>query len=268
MQPRLLSSMSPAVGRAGCPFLQNASSISQGALPVLMQRFRASCPFLASVPAAAPAHGRGVATKMEMMSNNAASAAAADVSSTASPAVSVCPVMAAGRAVTPQQVSSTMQSAANRAASAPSSPAMTSVQKKKQAEVAAQMAAQISLLENQARAAKCPHIAAAKAAQEAAELAANGAKSHAAANPGVHSAEGTFAGKMDSLKAEGRYRVFFDIQRQCGAFPKAYNHSTMRAAEKNLPEEVTVWCNNGTERNKTDGKTTNAIVRADVFPIL
>ena len=238
--------MSPAVGRAGCPFLQNASSISQGALPVLMQRFRTSCPFLASVPAAAPAHGRGVATKMEMKNNN--SLAGAEVTSTlaASAAVSACPVMATGRAVTQQQPSSSMHSAAaTRPASAPSSPIMTAAQKKKHAELAAQMAAQISLLENQSRAVKtCPH---AKAKQEAAELASNGLKSHAAANPGVHSAEGTFAGKMDSLKAEGRYRVFFDIQRQCGAFPKAYNHSTMRAAEKNLPEEVTVWCNNGTK---------------------
>jgi 5-aminolevulinate synthase len=46
------------------------------------------------------------------------------------------------------------------------------------------------------------------------------------------------------LRNEGRYRVFFDIERQRGQFPKAYNHSLTRRTERTIPDEVTVWCNN------------------------
>src|SRR4051794_40392778 len=42
----------------------------------------------------------------------------------------------------------------------------------------------------------------------------------------------------------GRYRVFFDIARQRGAFPRALNHSAIRQTERNLPQQVTVWCDN------------------------
>ncbi len=50
--------------------------------------------------------------------------------------------------------------------------------------------------------------------------------------------DGAFAQSIDKLKAEGRYRVFADLERICGAFPRAAWHS---------PEgvrEVIVWCSN------------------------
>lgn len=67
------------------------------------------------------------------------------------------------------------------------------------------------------------------------------------AKPGVfnpslsakHNAEVVLSQRMGQLKNEGRYRVFFDIERQAGSFPKAYKHSPGCA-----PKEVTVWCNN------------------------
>ncbi len=40
------------------------------------------------------------------------------------------------------------------------------------------------------------------------------------------------------LKAEGNYRIFADLERQCGAFPRAANHRGDAA------REVTVWCSN------------------------
>jgi len=47
-----------------------------------------------------------------------------------------------------------------------------------------------------------------------------------------------FASALAAVKAEGRYRVFADIERRCGEFPRAtyYGGAT--------PKEITVWCSN------------------------
>ncbi len=50
--------------------------------------------------------------------------------------------------------------------------------------------------------------------------------------------EATFAGYLDGLKAEGRYRVFADIRRTRGAFPAGVRHSDSGATP------ITVWCSN------------------------
>jgi 5-aminolevulinate synthase len=49
-----------------------------------------------------------------------------------------------------------------------------------------------------------------------------------------------FAARLDALKTEGRYRVFADIERLAGQFPRALYRATPDAA----PVEVTVWCSN------------------------
>ncbi len=49
-----------------------------------------------------------------------------------------------------------------------------------------------------------------------------------------------FAARLDALKNEGRYRVFADIERIAGRFPKALYRSTPGG----MPTEVTVWCSN------------------------
>ena len=48
--------------------------------------------------------------------------------------------------------------------------------------------------------------------------------------------EGFFEKRLDALRAEGRYRVFADLERRCGRFPRAYDHR--------IGAEVTVWCSN------------------------
>ena len=48
--------------------------------------------------------------------------------------------------------------------------------------------------------------------------------------------EGFWKTRLGTLRAEGRYRVFADIERRAGAFPRAFHH--------HLSEDVTVWCSN------------------------
>ncbi|MEO0545294.1 MAG: aminotransferase class I/II-fold pyridoxal phosphate-dependent enzyme, partial [Pseudomonadota bacterium] len=47
-----------------------------------------------------------------------------------------------------------------------------------------------------------------------------------------------FTQKLDELKAEGNYRYFAELERQCGKFPKAANHT------EDGVRDVTVWCSN------------------------
>jgi 5-aminolevulinate synthase len=46
-----------------------------------------------------------------------------------------------------------------------------------------------------------------------------------------------FQAQLDQLKEEGNYRIFAELQRKCGDFPKVRNHSDGQ-------DEVTVWCSN------------------------
>jgi 5-aminolevulinate synthase len=48
--------------------------------------------------------------------------------------------------------------------------------------------------------------------------------------------ESFFKQRLDALRAEGRYRVFADLERRCGRFPRAFDHR--------IGAEVTVWCSN------------------------
>src|SRR3954454_24218161 len=48
--------------------------------------------------------------------------------------------------------------------------------------------------------------------------------------------EGYFKQRLDALRAEGRYRLFADLERRCGRFPRAFDHR--------IGAEVTVWCSN------------------------
>ena len=49
--------------------------------------------------------------------------------------------------------------------------------------------------------------------------------------------EKMFQSQLNDLKSEGNYRIFADLERQCGAFPRVRNHG-------DGPDKVTVWCSN------------------------
>ena len=46
-----------------------------------------------------------------------------------------------------------------------------------------------------------------------------------------------FTDQLTTLKAEGNYRIYANLQRQCGTQTRAVNHL-------GEPREVTVWCSN------------------------
>src|SRR3954452_10724568 len=50
--------------------------------------------------------------------------------------------------------------------------------------------------------------------------------------------ESLFRAQLDALRREGNYRVFADLQRHAGQFPRATHHRERGAAP------VTVWCSN------------------------
>ena len=47
-----------------------------------------------------------------------------------------------------------------------------------------------------------------------------------------------FEAQLDELKAEGNYRIFAELERKCGKFPRADNH------HEGGKREITVWCSN------------------------
>ncbi len=50
--------------------------------------------------------------------------------------------------------------------------------------------------------------------------------------------EAFFASRLNDLRSEGRYRVFADLERQVGKFPRAIYYG------RQTPVEITVWCSN------------------------
>ena len=47
-----------------------------------------------------------------------------------------------------------------------------------------------------------------------------------------------FNEQLDALREDGNYRVFAELERRCGDFPRAKCH------DQSSPDEVTVWCSN------------------------
>ena len=50
--------------------------------------------------------------------------------------------------------------------------------------------------------------------------------------------EAFFTSELDTLKGDGRYRIFAELERKAGAFPQAHHHTDGSV------NDVTVWCSN------------------------
>ena len=49
--------------------------------------------------------------------------------------------------------------------------------------------------------------------------------------------ENFFKSELDALRNEGRYRIFADLERKAGSFPRATHHGAGQ-------RDITVWCSN------------------------
>jgi len=47
-----------------------------------------------------------------------------------------------------------------------------------------------------------------------------------------------FTEQLDALRDEGNYRIFAELERRCGEYPRAISH------DAETPDKVTVWCSN------------------------
>ncbi len=60
--------------------------------------------------------------------------------------------------------------------------------------------------------------------------------------------EGLFRGALEGLRSEGRYRLFAELERHTGSFPRARHHGLTPlpagVAAPASPADVTVWCSN------------------------
>ncbi len=54
--------------------------------------------------------------------------------------------------------------------------------------------------------------------------------------------EALFRAELDGLKTEGRYRIFAELERKAGAFPRAKHHN--HGENGDATQDVTVWCSN------------------------
>jgi len=194
-----------------CPFLKAAAPLKESSLPAVLQTFAPQCPYLSTNQDKVEEAYEAVKTNIQLQPEHEQS-------------LNRCPFLAKQAVAATSPLSAGVMDA--------SAPALLQVAPHP-----------IPLpREVKPRAATCPvaHASASASVAPASRMTIPTLQP----SPALARAESVLSGRMEQLKAEGRYRVFFDIERQAGNFPKAFNHSAVRQAERNLPEEVTVWCNN------------------------
>lgn len=219
--PQLISSVgrTPSLNRHACPFLRAAQSLSSPAIPALMTQFKNLCPFL-----------RTEAAKLEQ---NDGGEAGSITEAQAAALMAQCPMMQATSSAAPScaTLDNPLAEVERRGTAFLNRDLCDQAQCCRQlqktlaqgldAEKKAALAQQQSVVVTPDAVVMPPPVV-----RVPSPVRANG--------------EEVLEQKLEQLKKEGRYRVFFDIERQAGNYPRALNHDKSLDA----PDEVVTFCSN------------------------
>ena len=228
----------PVSTTTSCPFLFHTNALPTQALPALVQKFRGQCPFLSSLHFSKHVSAKLDAQQPQQQQARSSSSLQQQTSSAADDS----PLLILPSALTRERLSrmssgmrTSPSSASLAAAAPPPAPTATEVTNGKK-EAATQ---------------------ASSATAAAVPAPPSGASALSASASASAAADAVLNRKLESLKDEGRYRVFIDIERQRGAFPQALHRGAAPAPAASAaateatqpsvaasPPVVTVWCNN------------------------
>lgn len=210
------SSQTPVIAKtvkqshSRCPFLNAAQGLSSPLIPALVQSFKAFCPFLGSLETRRQENrtenfGMASETKYDSITTGMASETKFDHITTDANGSSYCDF---------QRTVSTAE------------PCMSDF--KNFVPFIADL--KPALKRQKSKADVSSNITETKACEATVDM-----KKHKAQSVQI------LQNKIAQIKSEGRYRVFFDIEREAGNYPKALKHS----ADANMaPDEIITFCSN------------------------
>lgn len=206
--PQLISSVgrTPSLSRHQCPFLRAAQSLSAPAIPALMTQFKNLCPFLRTEAAKLEHHGGETGSITEAQ---------------AAVLMAQCPMMQQAHQAAPGSTVDNPLAEVERRGTAFANRDLCD-----QAQCCRQL--QTTLAHS---------LGVEKKAAAAVEVED---RARVVDGPPRAVGEEVLEQKLEQLKKEGRYRVFFDIERQAGNYPRALNHDKSLSA----PDEVVTFCSN------------------------
>lgn len=223
-----------------CPFLSAAQSIPQNVLPVLVQQFRQQCPFLKDATTHIYAKHNDINVDQRAAQGQYPASAhhnqshAVDMLQTDATQCPYSGHKAANTVKMDRPVNINHHDADVLPVTDKNTPDLVT---RTAQSVHAHATAVAMKLDQSSKIDEMMHQST-KAAQVTTQTTINAGL---AADVRAHTFQ-TIDQKMSQLRNEGRYRVFFDIERQAGAFPKARKHDIKSKAEH--ASDVFVWCNN------------------------
>lgn len=194
-------------GAGKCPFMKQTTKLPVESISPLYQKFRNFCPFLSSLPVTAQF-------------------------STASSGAGKCPFGFSSSPPNPQTSPSKCPFGFTKSFFSPSSSFSTGTPKKNfSAVVEAKMAPVSTEIDL--------HTLLKESEQKA-----NEKTTQLSTSPGLPNEDQIVEEKMEQLRKEGRYRVFFDLERENGNFPLAWKRGEFGDKSKAMGKQVVSYCSN------------------------